>query len=109
MFAGTKIKIDDEEFVVPPLSLGQLRSGLLAKLQEHDKMLEENKTFETMVLRGEILLQALRRNYPDFPEQKFFDYVDLGNVGSLWLSILGASGFSLGETQAATGPTISGT
>lgn len=108
LFVGTPIKIGDKEFIVPPLSLGQLRNGALTKLKEHDLKLAEGQTWEAMVLRGEIILEALRRNYPDFEEQTLFDWLDVGNCGPLWLSVLGASGFTPGEVKAA-GTTENGT
>jgi hypothetical protein len=101
VFSGTKIKIGDEEFVLPPLSLGQLRGGLLAKLQEHDDKLAAQDVFGATIIRGEVILEALRRNYPDFPEQKVFDNLDLGNTLNLWLLVLGSSGFTPGETAGA--------
>jgi hypothetical protein len=108
MFVGTKIKIGDEEFTVPPLSLGQLRNGALGKLKAHDDLLAEGKMWEAMVLRGEVILEALHRNYPDFESEKLWNWLDVGNVGPLWRSVLGASGFTPGEVVAA-GTTGNGT
>jgi hypothetical protein len=102
MYAGTKVKIGDEEYTIPPISLGQLRNGLLTKLQEHDKLSADGKLFETLQLRGEIILAAIRRNYPDFSEDKLFAHLDLANTSGIWLSILGASGFNSGEAKAVT-------
>jgi hypothetical protein len=101
MYGGVSITIGAETFVVPPLSLGQLRGGVLQKLQEHDKLVAEGKTFEILVTRGEIILVALRRNYPNFPEEKLLEYLDMTNTGALWMAVLGASGFTAGETEAA--------
>jgi hypothetical protein len=110
MFAGISISIDNVEYVIPPLSLGQLRNGALTLLKEHDILLAEGKTFETMDLRGKIILQALRRNYPEFDEKQLFDYLDLGNILPMWNAVLGISGFpaTLGETPAVM-PTGVGT
>jgi hypothetical protein len=108
MYNGITIRIGEEDYIVPPISLGQLRNGLLAKMQEHDRLISDNKAFEAMNLRGEIILAAIRRNYPDFPEQKLYDYLDLGNSGPVWLGILGASGF-MGEARAATATATVGT
>lgn len=101
MFPGKTIKLGDEEFVVPALSLGQLRNGVLDQLQEHDKLVAEGKTFEAMDIRGKVILVAMQRNYPDFSEEKLLTYLDLQNTTEVWLSVLGLSGFSLGENQAA--------
>lgn len=108
LFAGVKITVEGEELIVPPLSLGQLRNGVLTDLQEHDKLLAEGKTFELMDLRGKVILAALRRNYPDFSEEKLMAYLDMGNTTPLWFSILGISGFTPGEAPAAI-PKANGT
>jgi hypothetical protein len=100
MFAGVKIKIGADEFIVPPISLGQLRNGTLTKLKEHDLLVAEEKTFEAVILRGEIILEALQRNYPDFAPDELWNYLDLENCGPLWLAVLGASGFTPGEDRA---------
>lgn len=101
MFGGLKITIDGADYVVPPLSLGQLRNGVLKKLQEHDELLASGKVFEATVLRGEVILEALRRNYPDFAEDTLMSFLDMGTIGPIWLAVLGASGFSPGEVAAA--------
>ncbi len=108
MFPGHKIKIDDEELVIPALSLGQLRGGVIQTLEEHDKLLAEGKTFDVTLKRGEIILEALRRNYPNYPAEKLFNFLDMQNTREIWLVVLGASGFNMGETPAAT-TEVSGT
>ena len=101
MFAGTKVRIGEEEYTIPPISLGQLRNGTMALLKQHDELVAGGNTFEAMLIRGEVLLSALRRNYPDFAEDKLYDFLDMDNTGRLWLNILGASGFTQGEATAA--------
>lgn len=110
MFAGTKITIEGEDFVVPALSLGQLRNGLLTKLREHDEIVDDPAKFFSLIdLRGQIILEALRRNYPDFDEARLFGWLDMSNIGPLWLSVLGQSGFTSGEVQAAQTAKVDGT
>lgn len=103
-YGGTPFKIGDEEYLVPALSLGQLRSGLLEKLKLHDELVAEGKIFETMTLRGEVILAALRRNYPDFPEEKLFSFLDMANTSPMWLTVLGASGLGVGEREEPQAP-----
>lgn len=109
MFPGTPLQIGAETYTVPALSLGQLRAGAKDKIKAHDDLVAEADSFGATVLRGEIILIALRRNYPDFTEELLFDNLDLNNVGPLWLAVLGASGFVPGEIQAATEATKTGT
>jgi len=92
MFSGKEIKIGEETYILPPISLGMLRHGLTDLFEKHDKLSQEGKHWEATLIRGGLVLQALRRNYPDFSEDKFFDNVDINTLGPLWLYILGASG-----------------
>jgi hypothetical protein len=101
LFPGTKLTIEGETFIVPALSLGQLRNGVLAKLQEHDKLLSDGKFFESYLIRGEVIVEALKRNYPTIDEAKIMDGLDLQNLGPVWLNVLGSSGFTPGEGVAA--------
>lgn len=105
MFAGTKVMIGGKEYIIPPISLGQLRNGTLPLLQKHDELLAEGKAFEAYEIKGQVILNALRRNYPDFDEEELFGFLDMTNTPPLWLQILGISGFTPGETQAAVGTT----
>lgn len=98
-YTGVPFKIGEEEYLVPALSLGMLRGGLLDKLKLHDDYVAEGKIFETMLIRGEVILAALRRNYPDFSEEKLVNFLDMSNTGPIWLAVLGASGLGVGETQ----------
>jgi hypothetical protein len=103
MYAGTKITIGDEVYEVPALSMGMLRNGILDKLKEHDVVFAEgNRYFDVVQIRDEIILACIRRNYPDFPAEKLSDWLDLRNISPLWNVILGASGFTLGEEEAAS-------
>jgi hypothetical protein len=95
----------EEEFIVPPISLGQLRGGVIAQLAEHDRLVAEGKIFEAMDIRAQVILAAMRRNYPDFSEEKLLANLDMGNTGGIWLSILGASGFTPGEETAPVATT----
>lgn len=100
MFYGTTVNIGGTDYVVPPISLGQLRNGALTMLKEHDDLVAAGDTFGAIEIRGKIIFKALQRNYPEFDEAKLLDHLDMANVGPIWLSVLGASGFVPGETEA---------
>lgn len=112
MIPGKKVNLGGEEYIVPPLSLGQLRNGVAEKMELHDRLVHEStnmnvddadaikKRREAQFLRGEIIAEALRRNYPDLTNDHLFDILDLGNWPNVWNLILGGSGF-LGEGQVA--------
>jgi hypothetical protein len=102
MYAGTKITIGDEVYEVPALSLGMLRNGTLDLLKEHDLIFQEpGRWFDAVDIRAKVILACIRRNYPDFSEEKLMDWLDLKNIAALWSVIMGASGFTLGEAPAA--------
>jgi hypothetical protein len=102
VFNGIRVKINEEEYVIPPISLGQLRHGVLELLQTHDQLVADGKTFEAMSVRAQVILEAIRRNYPDFAEEVLLNYLDMANTSNIWLSILGVSGFAPGEESAVT-------
>jgi hypothetical protein len=101
LFTGTKILIGGETYVLPALSLGQLRAGGLEKLKEHDEAIVAGNSFAASITRGEIIFLALQRNYPDFDETVLMNHLDLCNTIPLWQIVLGSSGFTLGETEGA--------
>ena len=93
MFIGNDHKIGDKTYTIPALSLGQLRNGALAKMEKHDQLLSEGKTFDAMAIRGEVVVEAIRRNYPDVDADEVMNALDLRNITPIWMTVLGASGF----------------
>ena len=100
-FRGTEIQLGDKAYILPALSLGQLRNGILDILKEHDELVLASKFYEAISLRAGVIHSALTRNYPDLPLSEVEDNLDLSNSSSIWLLVLGGSGFS-GETPATT-------
>lgn len=94
MIPGIKRKIGEREYEIPPLSLGQLRQGAIAKIRDHDQMITDGKFFEAMELRGEIIAMAMKRNYPDLKDSDFDELLDVRNMPDLWSIVLGGSGFA---------------
>jgi hypothetical protein len=105
MVPGTKIALGDKEFVVPPLSLGQLRTGLAGKIEEHDKQVAEGVDYtKLLVIRGEIVIAALRRNYPEseVSDDELWNRLDFKNILDAWRAVLALNGFdAVGEAEAA--------
>ena len=100
MIPGVKIQLGDKEFEIPPISLGMLRGGLMEKMKKHDEMLLDSNmnANDLLLLRGEIIFAALKRNYPDLTEDEAFERLDYGNTSDAWRAVLGLSGF-VGEAQ----------
>ena len=110
MIPGVEVMIGDKKYTIPPLSLGQLRNGVMEKLRVHDQLITDGKGYEATVAKGEIILAALSRNYPKLTLDEL--ELDFGNVNSLWLATLGLAGFNPSGEAPATGektPSESGT
>lgn len=104
MFKGKKMTLGEREFVVPALSLGQLRNGGVELLRQHDETSAKGQGFDAMELRGKLIHLALQRNYPDLTEEDVFGLLDMANTGEVWQTVLGLSGFTSGEVSAAQIP-----
>lgn len=94
------VTIDGTSYEVPAITLGQLRGGLLDKIREHDKLNEDGKTFEALIMRGEIIAEALRKKHKDLSVDAIMDALDMGNMQDVWMAVLGVSGLKPGETKA---------
>ena len=101
-FRGTTIKLGEQDYVLPALSLGQLRTGILETLQKHDELIIAGKFYEAINVRAEVIHAALTRNYPDMPLSLVEDSLDLNDSTDIWRIVLGGSGFVAGEPIAAT-------
>jgi hypothetical protein len=103
MIPGITIAMGGREWVVPPLTLGQLRQ-LLPKLRQLSSIGAAMGEEEIGVL-GEVVAAAMSRNYPDITAASVEELVDLGNAREVLAAILEGSGLrrqgnSLGEAAA---------
>lgn len=100
---GAKLILSGREFIVPPLNLGRIK-----KLQDELAMLamvpQDAARFEPQQLEACITVvhTALTRNYPDLTREEVEDVVDMGNMQTLMLAIMGQSGFTKGEARPVT-------
>ena len=102
LIPGTVIELGGVKYTVPPLSLGQLRNGGgLDLLKKHDQLVANSEGYEAFLVRGQTILLALQRNYPELSEDTLFEFLDLRNTTPFWQAILGLSGLTPGEDQAA--------
>lgn len=90
MIPGIAIAMGGREWVVPPLTLRQLRQ-LLPKLRQLSAISAAMGEGEIAVL-GEIVAAALSRNYPEITAAKVEELVDLGNAREVLAAILEGSG-----------------
>lgn len=97
MIDGVMIKMGGRDWQVPPINLKSVKA-LGPKI---DALANMTSQFEMIPLVGEIVLHALRRNYPEVTQDEVEDMIDLGNAQSVMEAILFQSGFNkAGEVKA---------
>lgn len=94
MIDGAKIKMGGVEYIVPALNLKRLRA-LSPKID--NLQAGRGTPDEQMDATVEIIHAALSRNYPSLSIETVEDGVDLSNVQSILMAVLGASGLTSGE------------
>jgi hypothetical protein len=102
---GTTIDMGGREWIVPPLTLGQLRR-LLPQVQQLTEIGAAMDEAQIGVI-VEIITAAVQRNYPDVAPAEVEDLIDLGNAGTVLNAVLTGSGLqpAMGEAAApATAP-----
>lgn len=92
MHDGITVKLGAEPFVVPPLTLKQLKKHkeALTRLRS----LGDIPTPEQVDDLIQVTHSALVRNYPDMTPDRLEDLVDVVNLGPLFFAIMGQSGFT---------------
>jgi len=86
------------DWLVPPLTLGELRR-LMPKVRQLTEIGASMGEVQIAVL-VEIVTAALRRNYPDMTPEEVEKLLDLGNAASVLNAVLTGSGLKLGGTAA---------
>ncbi len=99
MIPGVKIQMGGQDWLVPALTIGQLR-----RLSEERKNLSSGDEDKVLAAVCTIVATALSRNYPDMTEQRVEDLIDLENRDRVVSAVLGNSGLKPGEAAAVTGP-----
>jgi hypothetical protein len=106
MIPGVTITMGGRDWLVPPLTLGQLRRLMprVRQLTEIDASMGEVQ----IGVLVEIVTAALQRNYPDATAETVENLLDLGNAGAVLNAVLTGSGLRLREGRlgeaSAPGP-----
>ena len=107
MIPGVEVAMGDQTWLIPPLTLGQLRRLMpkVRQLTEVDATMGEPQ----IGVLVEIVATALQRNYPDVTFEQVENLLDLGNAGAVLNAVLTGSGLktrgsSLGEGMAVAMP-----
>ena len=108
MVPGVTIAMGGRDWVIPPLTLGQLRR-LMPKVRQLTEIGASMGETQISVL-VEIVAAALQRNYPEATADMVENLLDLGNASAVLNAVLTGSGLKLrdsrlGEVAAlGTGP-----
>lgn len=101
MIDGVTVRMGGREWIVPPLTLGQLR-----RLWPRVRRLGEIGAVtgaEEVAIMVEVTTAALSRNYPDLTAVEVEELLDLGNAGMVLNAVLTGSGLrpATGEAEPA--------
>lgn len=90
--------IGDEEYIIPALSLGQIKR-FLKKIEQMQEGVNQGgvENFDTI---SQIIHAALSRNYPALTIEDLDEMLDMSNLMTIFNAVLGASGFAQGELLA---------
>ncbi len=106
MIPGVMIAMGGRDWIVPPLTLGQLRR-LMPQVQRLSA-LGASMGAEELGIVLDVVTSALQRNYPDLTPETLAELIDLGNVRAVLTAILTGSGLKpqgdgMGEAPAVAG------
>lgn len=103
-FKGVPFFLNGREYIVPSLSLRQVRENDALLSQSHEAK-DADGIAKLMDLYVPIIGMALRRNYPEVTDGELMEWLDLGNFGEAIRIVQSASGYErvakLGEEAPA--------
>jgi hypothetical protein len=102
MIPGVAVAMGGQDWIVPPLTLGQLRR-LMPKVRQLTEIGASMGEPQINVLI-DIVTAALQRNYPETTPDKVENLLDLGNASAVLNAVLTGSGLKPGG--AAMGEAI---
>ena len=103
MIPGVAVAMGGQDWIVPPLTLGQLRR-LMPKIRQLTEIGASMGEAQINVLI-DIVAAALQRNYPEITPDKVENLLDLGNASAVLNAVLTGSGLkpggaAMGEASA---------
>jgi hypothetical protein len=96
MVPGVTVTMGGQDWVVPPLTLGQLRR-LMPKVRQLTEIGASMGEAQISVL-VDIVTAALQRNYPEMTAEEVENLLDLGNASAVLNGVLTGSGLKSGGT-----------
>jgi hypothetical protein len=100
MLPGVSIAMGGQDWIVPALTLGQLRR-LMPKIKQLTHV-GADMAPEQILIMTEVVAAALQRNYPDITEERVEnELLDLGNAHEVVRAIMTGSGLKPRPETAA--------
>lgn len=108
-YDGVNVTLGGAEYTVPPLTLGAIRR-LMPRINAMSGAKDGTLNGDMLDAISEVAHAALVRNYPEMTRETLDDLIDLKNVQSLTMAIMGASGLVQvkADQGEAEGPTPTG-
>jgi len=94
MIPGVTVAMGGRDWIVPPLTLGQLRR-LMPKVRQLTEIGATMGEAQIAVL-VDIVTAALQRNYPEMTPESVENLLDLGNASAVLNAVLTGSGLKPG-------------
>lgn len=102
MVPGVAVAMGGQDWIVPPLTLGQLRR-LMPQVRQLTEIGASMGEAQIAVL-VDIVTAALQRNYPDMSPEKVENLLDLGNASAVLNAVLTGSGLRPGGAAMGEAP-----
>lgn len=105
---GDWVTLGGKQYYMPALNLRAMKEHA-AKLDalQRGRAFDEPVTDEYIENVCTVVHAALKRNYPDISEEEVLDGVDMRNLGTLVIAVMGISGF-IAKTDAAAPVEVNG-
>lgn len=102
MVPGVTVAMGGQDWIVPPLTLGQLRR-LMPKVRQLTEIGASMGEPQIAVL-VDIVTAALQRNYPEMTTDQVENFLDLGNASAVLNAVLTGSGLKPSGAAAGEAP-----
>jgi hypothetical protein len=104
MIPGVAVAMGGQDWIIPPLTLGQLRR-LMPQVRQLTEIGASMGEAQINVLI-DIVTAALQRNYPEATPEKIENLLDLGNASAVLNAVLTGSGLKPGGAAMGEAPAL---
>lgn len=98
VYPGIEFELGGRVLVIPPLSLGQVQI-YRDKIQDRLSNLTQDNLLAASALFLDVIHAAISRNYPEITDEEVSDWVDLGNMMTVFEAVMDVSGLRRREIE----------